>query len=156
MAIMRDSIMAYSQSPSHFNCANPVVSGNLYSKIVNLKFCGETADDSPFIAVSDGSDNHRAANLKLAEVHSTLLEGSTTISYRDMERIGAKHHLSIPSTFMDFINFLGLFGITVLLPFFCFAPAGLMYRCTYAKIFMCILYLVPDYGTNRGYRVVPR
>ena len=46
--------------------------------------------------------------------------------------------------------------ITVLLPFFCFAPAGLMYRCTYAKIFMCILYHVPDYGTNRGYRVAPR
>lgn len=114
MAVMKDALLAYSQGPHRFNFASPVVSGSLYLEITSLKFCGDTADDfsvgiSPF-AVSDGSDAHRAANLQIAEIHSALLEGNTNISFRDMELIGTKLKLSVPATFMDFINCLGIFG----------------------------------------------
>ena len=114
MAVMRDALLAYSQSPHRFNFACPVVSGSLYLEVTSLKFCGETADDfsvglSPF-AVSDGSDAHRAANLQIAEIHSALLEGNTNISFRDMELIGTKLKLSVPSSFIDLINCLGIFG----------------------------------------------
>jgi hypothetical protein len=66
---------------------------------------------SPPFAVSDGMDAHRDANLRLAKIYSTLMEGDTNFSFCDMELISTKMKLSVPVTFMDFINSLGIFGI---------------------------------------------
>ena len=61
-----------------------MVSASLYTDIINLTFCGNHADDfatgiSPF-AVADGSDAHRASNLKAAEIQRAMLEGGTNMS----------------------------------------------------------------------------
>ena len=64
---------------------------------------------SPF-AVADGSDAHRASNLKAADIQRAMLEGGTNMSFRDWELLGTKIKLAVPTTFLDLINSLGLFG----------------------------------------------
>jgi hypothetical protein len=114
MAVLREQLLAYSQGATRFCFQIPVVSASLYTDIMNLTFCGNHADDfatgiSPF-AVADGSDAHRASNLKAAEIQRAMLEGGTNMSFRDWELLGTKVKLAVPTTFLDLINSLGLFG----------------------------------------------
>jgi hypothetical protein len=114
MAVLREQLLAYSQGTTPFCFQIPVVSASLYTDIMNLTFCGNHANDfatgiSPF-AVADGSDAHRASNLKAAEIQRAMLEGGTNMSFRDWELLGTKIKLAVPTTFLDLINSLGLFG----------------------------------------------
>ncbi len=114
MAVLCEQLLAYSQGATRFCFQIPVVTASLYTDIVNLNFCGNHADDfatgiSPF-AVADGSDAHRAANLKAADIQWAMLEGGTNMSFRDWELLGTKIKLAVPTTFLDLINSLGLFG----------------------------------------------
>jgi hypothetical protein len=114
MAVLREQLLAYSQGATRFCFQIPVVTASLYTDIVNLNFCGNHADDfaagiSPF-AVADGSDAHRAANLKAADIQRAMLEGGTNMSFRDWELLGTKIKLAVPTMFLDLINSLGLFG----------------------------------------------
>jgi hypothetical protein len=100
MAVLREQLLAYSQGATRFCFQTPVVTASLYTNIINLTFCGNHADDfatgiSPF-AVADGSDSHRAANLKAADIQRAMLEGGTNMSFRDWELLGTKIKLAIP------------------------------------------------------------
>jgi hypothetical protein len=114
MAVLREQLLAYSQGATRFCFQIPAVSASLYTDIMNLTFCGNHADDfatgiSPF-AVADGSDAHRASNLQAADIQRAMLEGGTNMSFHDWELLGTKIKLAVPTTFLDLINSLGLFG----------------------------------------------
>jgi hypothetical protein len=114
MTVLREQLLAYSQGATRFCFQIPVFTASLYTDIINLNFCGNHADDfatgiSPF-AIADGSNAHRASNLKAAKIQRAMLEGGTNMSFHNWELLCSKIKLAVPATFLDLINSLGLFG----------------------------------------------
>ena len=114
LSILQDKVTKYAVGPYRYGSATPIVSPQTLQHILALTFSSASTDDfktglQPFI-VMDGTEEHRANNMEIAQVYGLLMEGSTSLSYSDLEVLRSKETRTLPVSFYDLEKCLGMFG----------------------------------------------
>jgi hypothetical protein len=112
--ILRELLDACARQPNAFSTMSPVVTPKLLQDLRSFTFLADSTDDlktglQPF-AVTDGSAEHRRANLELARQYGLLHEGEHSVTLSDLQALEAKEVRSVPLTYYDLEQTLGMFG----------------------------------------------
>ena len=112
--VLSELLQAQARGPLACSPHAPVVTPKLLQDLMTFTFVADSMDDiktglQPFI-ISDGSLEHRQANLELSRLYGFLQSGEQSIMLADLESIKAKEVQSIPLTFYELERNLGMFG----------------------------------------------
>jgi len=112
--ILRELLDTCARQPNAFSTMSPVVTPKLLQDLRSFTFLADSTDDlktglQPF-AVTDGSAEHRRANLELARQYGLLQEGEHSATLSDLQALEAKEVRGVPLTYYDLEQSLGMFG----------------------------------------------
>jgi hypothetical protein len=114
LQILNKLLYAFSRGATKFSTDTPVVSPKLIQDLLSFTFVAEATDDiktgiQPFVIV-DGTAEHRRANLELSQMYSFLASGETALQFTDLELLKSKETMSVPLTYFELEQNLGMFG----------------------------------------------
>jgi len=112
--VLRDALDAFARSSQAFSSAVPIVSARLTQDMLAFNFVGNSVDDvknglHPFI-VTDGNAEHRQHNMEVARLYGLITAGDATCSLSDLEALSSKEVKSVPLTYWELEQTLGMFG----------------------------------------------
>jgi hypothetical protein len=113
-SMLQELLDTYSHGVEFFYSMAPVVSAKLVQDLLSFTFIGDSQEDlksglQPLI-VADGSEEYRQANLELAKMYSLLHDSEYEITYNDLLTLEAKEVRSIPLSYFELEECLGMFG----------------------------------------------
>jgi hypothetical protein len=112
--VLKDVLDTYARSPEAFSATVPIVTPKLVQDLISFTFVGDSADDiktglHPFV-ITDGSSEHRQANLELSRLYGFLNSSETGVMLADLEALRAKEVRSVPLTYWELEKTMGMFG----------------------------------------------
>ncbi len=112
--VLKEVLDAYARGVESFSSTVPIISAKLVQDLLGFIFVGGSADDiktglQPFI-ITDGSAEHRQANLEVSRLYGLLNNSDMGIMLADLENLKAKECRSVPLTYWELEKTVGMFG----------------------------------------------
>jgi hypothetical protein len=112
--VLKEVLDTYAQSVEAFSPTVPIVSSKLVQDLLGFVFVGDSAVDvkmgvQPFV-ITDGSAEHRQANLEVSRLYGLLNSNEGGIMLADLETLKAKEIRSVPLTYWELEKTIVMFG----------------------------------------------
>jgi len=114
LLLLQDLLDTYTRGPEDVYFVAPITSHKLVRDLLSFTFIGTSTEDwktgiQPFV-IADGSDEHHHSNLELARTYGMLASSEHSILYTDLQALEAKEVRSVPLTYFELEETLGMFG----------------------------------------------
>jgi hypothetical protein len=111
LAILKDLLDNYAQSPDHFLTKPPVITPKLIQELIAFNFIGEHRDDvttglSPFNAI-DGGEAHQRHNLGVSKLQGSLFNSEVGFTLSNMDTLQKRELKTVPLCYFDLEKSLG-------------------------------------------------